>query len=147
MHDNDDIYILMIKSNRQGVLGLVRSMGRELPSFKKYHCLLHLSHRIAFCLVSWFVRGYFIRYVKTILNMFLLIVREKVRMVGISPLFVNTELVGHDHHDDYDDHDDYNDHDQLHDLGQHYRHDDHIYHQFIISTILIKIIKTTKAPE
>merc|ERR1712130_167884 len=43
----------MYTCSKQGVLGLVRSMGRELPSYKK----------------------------------------EKVRMVGISPLFVNTELV------------------------------------------------------
>ena len=51
--DNDNIYILLIKFNHQGVLGLVRSMGRELPSFKKYHCLvLYPTPRIACCLVG-----------------------------------------------------------------------------------------------
>ena len=56
-------------------------------------------------------------------------------MVGISPLFVNTELVGHDNHhdyidhDDHDDHDDYDDHVQHHHHGQHCRCDHHRYSQ------------------
>ena len=43
-------------------------------------------------------------------------------MVGISPLFVNTELVGPDHHHDYIDHDDHDDHDDHNDHHQHHHH-------------------------
>ena len=134
--DNGDIYIFLVNFNHQGVLGLVRSMGRELPSFKKYHCLLsYPTPRIVLLvgwLVSWFVcqehhdfisqiyiisiyHKYIYRkyiYIRSINNHKYisqiciktnyhphdLIVREKVRMVGISPLFVNTELVGHHNH-------------------------------------------------
>ena len=63
--------------NYQGVLGLVRSMERELPSYKKYKFVYHHHHH------------HHRQYQDANL-----IVREKVRIVGISPLFVNTELVG-----------------------------------------------------
>ena len=73
---------IFVNVNYQGVLGLVRSMERELPSYKKYKFVYHhhLHHH----------HPHHDRHYQDA-N---LIVREKVRIVGISPLFVNTELVG-----------------------------------------------------
>ena len=93
----------MIKID-QGVLGLVRSMGRELPSFKKYDLIPEIFAFKFNVICFQIVIISSISIILILSNIMVidissswlnanLIVREKVRMVGISPLFVNTELV------------------------------------------------------